>query len=131
MQQQNTSSRKQTITGWVLSSLAILFLLFDAFGKFAKPEPVIKGTLELGYPESSITTIGIIVAISTLLYIIPRTAFIGAVLLTGLFGGAIASQFRLGNPLFSHTLFPVYLGIFVWVGLYLRNAQLRKLIGNK
>ncbi len=116
------------VTGWVLSIIPILFLLMDGAGKLAKPDVVVQGTLELGYPESSITLLGIIVLICTVLYAIPRTSFIGAVLLTGFLGGAVATHVRMGNPLFSHTLFPVYLGVFVWVGLYLRNAQLRKLV---
>lgn len=128
MEPTNTS-KKQRIIGWIFSGLAILFMLLDSIGKLAKPDAVIKGTLELGYPESAIGTLGIISLVSTVLYIIPRTAFIGAVLLTGFFGGAVATHLRLGNPLFSHILFTVYLGIFVWLGLYLRNDVLRKLVG--
>ena len=128
MESTNTS-KKQKITGWIFSGLAISFMLLDSIGKLAKPDAVTKGTLELGYPESSIVTLGIISLVSTILYIIPRTAFIGAVLLTGFFGGAVATHLRLGNPLFSHILFTVYLGIFVWLGLYLRNGVLRKLAG--
>ena len=130
METANTSSKKMKITGWVFSSLAILLLLADGFGKLIKPEPVIKATLELGYPENTITTIGILVIICAIIYAIPRSALIGAILLTGFLGGAIATHFRINNPLFSHTLFPVYILLFIWLGLYLRSASLRKLLLN-
>ena len=130
METTNTSSKKMKITGWVLSILAILLLLADGFGKLIKPEPVVKATLELGYPENTITTIGILVIICAIIYAIPRSALIGAILLTGFLGGAIATHFRINNPLFSHTLFPVYVLLFIWLGLYLRSASLRKLLIN-
>jgi len=130
METTNTSSKKMKITGWVLSILAILLLLADGFGKLIKPEPVVKATLELGYPENTITTIGILVIICAIIYAIPRSALIGAILLTGFLGGAIATHFRINNPLFSHTLFPVYILLFIWLGLYLRSASLRKLLLN-
>ena len=130
METTNTSSKKMKITGWVLSILAILLLLADGFGKLIKPEPVVKATLELGYPENTITTIGILVIICAIIYAIPRSALIGAILLTGFLGGAIATHFRINNPLFSHTLFPVYILLFIWLGLYLRSASLRKLLQN-
>lgn len=119
------TSKTRTIIGWVLSGLAIAFLLFDSLGKFTKPEPVIQGTLELGYPESVITLLGTLLFISTILYALPWTSFLGAVLLTGYFGGAIATHVRIENPLFSHTLFPIYFSILVWGGLYLRSAKFR------
>jgi len=130
METTNTSSKKMKITGWVLSILAILLLLADGFGKLIKPEPVVKATLELGYPENTITTIGILLIICAIIYAIPRSALIGAILLTGFLGGAIATHFRINNPLFSHTLFPVYILLFIWLGLYLRSASLRKLLLN-
>ena len=130
METTNTSSKKMKITGWVFSILAILLLLADGFAKLIKPEPVIKATLQLGYPESTITTIGILVIICAIIYAIPRSAFLGAILLTGFLGGAIATHFRINNPLFSHTLFPVYVLLFIWLGLYLRSASLRKLLLN-
>ena len=125
-----TSSKKMKMAGWVLSVLAILLLLVDGFAKLIKPEPVIQATLQLGYPESTITTIGILAIICAIIYAIPRSAFLGAILLTGFLGGAIATHFRLNNPLFSHTLFPVYVLLFIWLGLYLRSASLRKLLLN-
>jgi DoxX-like family len=114
--------------GRILSGLAVLFLLMDGVGKLVKPAPVIEATTALGWSESSILTLGVLVLIATALYVIPRTAILGAILLTGFLGGAVASQLRIGNPLFSHTLFPVYIGIMVWVGLWLRNRQLRGLL---
>ena len=125
-----TSSKKMKMAGWALSVLAILLLLVDGFAKLIKPEPVIQATLQLGYPESTITTIGILAIICAIIYAIPRAAFLGAILLTGFLGGAIATHFRLNNPLFSHTLFPVYVLLFIWLGLYLRSASLRKLLLN-
>ena len=130
METTNTSSKKMKITGWVLSILAILLLLVDGFAKLIKPEPVIQATLQLGYPEGTITTIGILAIICAIIYAIPRSAFLGAILLTGFLGGAIATHFRINNPLFSHTLFPVYVLLFIWLGLYLRSASLRKLLLN-
>ena len=126
----NTSSKKMKITGWALSILAILLLLVDGFAKLIKPEPVIQATLQLGYPESTITTIGVLAIICAIIYAIPRSAFLGAILLTGFLGGAIATHFRINNPVFSHTLFPAYILLFIWLGLYLRSASLRKLLLN-
>ena len=96
--------------------------------KLVKPEPVVKATVELGYPESVIMTIGIVLLVCVILYVIPRTSVLGAILLTGYLGGAIATHVRVGNPLFSHILFPVYLAVLVWGGLFLRDPRLRALI---
>jgi hypothetical protein len=128
MQTTNTTTKKMKVTGWVLSIIPILFLLMDGAGKLAKPDVVVQGTLQLGYAESSIGLLGVLTLICTILYAIPRTSFIGAVVLTGYLGGAVATHVRVENPLFSHVLFPVYLGIFIWVGLYLRNGRLRTLV---
>lgn len=113
---------------YILSGLPILFLFLDAVGKFVKPEPVVTGTLELGYKESVIMPLGVVLLVCVVLYAIPRTAILGAVLLTAYLGGAVATHVRIGNPLFSHILFPVYLGIFIWLGLYLRDMRLRQLV---
>ena len=121
-------SGKKPWAGYILSGLAVLFLLFDSIGKLAKPDMVVEGTLDLGYPESTITGIGVTLLVCTLLYIWPRTAVLGAILLTGFLGGAVATHVRVGNPLFSHLLFPVYLGLFIWGGLYLRDRAVRALI---
>lgn len=126
-----TASKTKLWTGRILTIIALLFLLFDIFGKFTRPEPVIKGTMALGYPESMITPIGVMLLICTVLYIIPRTAILGAVLLTGYLGGAVASNLRIEAPLFSNTLFPVYFAIIAWAGLYLRSERLQKFVSNK
>ena len=112
-------------TGRVISAIAILFLLFDSVAKLMKIAPVKQACQELGYPESLIVPIGALLFICTVIYLIPRTSIFGAVLLTGYLGGAVASQVRVGNPLFSQALFPVYFGALIWVGLYLRDVRLR------
>ncbi|HLW63436.1 MAG TPA: DoxX family protein [Flavobacterium sp.] len=123
------SNKKQVIAGWVLSVLVILFMLLDGIMKFLKPAEVITTTVdELGYTEQHIFTLGILALTATLLYAIPRTSILGAILLTAYFGGAIASHLRINNPIFSHTFFTVYIGIFAWSGLWLRNMKLRQLL---
>ena len=124
----STGSRARVWTGRTLSALATLFLLFDSTGKLLRLAPVIKGTGELGYPLSAIVPIGVVLLACTILYLIPRTAIVGAVLLTGFLGGAVASQVRVGNPLFSHVLFPTYMAALIWGGLYLRDARVRALL---
>ncbi len=123
-----TVSAKKPWAGYIISGLPILFLLVDAIAKLFKPEAVVKGTLDLGYPESTIIPIGVILLVCTILYAIPRTSVLGAILLTGYLGGAVATHVRVGSPLFTHMLFPVYLGVFVWLGLYLRDTRLRALV---
>src|SRR5690554_2343664 len=123
------SNKKQVVAGWVLSVLVILFMLLDGIMKFLKPVEVITTTVdELGYTEQHIFTLGILALTATLLYAIPRTSILGAILLTAYFGGAIASHLRINNPIFSHTFFTVYIGIFAWSGLWLRNMKLRQLL---
>ena len=114
--------------GRFLSGLPALFLLADSIGKFVKPAPVVEGTVKLGYSESIILPLGIVLLACTVLYLIPRTSVLGAILLTGYLGGAVATHTRVGDPLFSHILFPVYFGILLWGGLYLRDPRLRELI---
>jgi hypothetical protein len=121
-------SRKTLCAGRILSALPVLFLLMDGIMKLVKPEPVVKATVELGYPENVIMTIGIVLLGCVILYVVPRTAVLGAILLTGYLGGAVATHVRVGNPLFSHVLFPVYLAVLIWGGLYLRESRLRALI---
>jgi hypothetical protein len=116
----------QTIwTGRVLSGLAVLFLLFDSTGKLLEVQPVIDGTRQLGYPRDIVFTLGVILLSCVVVYLVPRTAVLGAILLTGYLGGAVASQARVENPLFSHILFPTYVAILIWGGLVLRDARLR------
>lgn len=121
-------SRKTLWAGRIISALPALFLLVDGIMKLVKPEPVVKATIELGYPESVIMALGMILLVGVILYMVPRTAVLGAILLTGYFGGAVAAQMRVGNPLFSHVLFPVYLAVLIWGGLFLRDPRLHALI---
>jgi hypothetical protein len=114
-------------TGIVLTVTSVLFLLFDGITKIVQSDFVVKATVQIGYPKSSVFYIGLILFICTILYVIPRTSLLGAILLTGYLGGAVASNLRVGNPIFSSTLFPVYIGIFVWGGLFLRDSRLREL----
>ena len=116
----------QTIwTGRVLSGLAVLFLLVDSTGKLLEVQPVIDGTRQLGYPREIVFTLGVILLSCVVVYLIPRTSVLGALLLTGYLGGAVASQARVENPLFSHILFPTYVAMLIWGGLVLRDARLR------
>lgn len=125
------SSKRNVWIGRVLSGLAVAFLLFDGVTKFfmdkLPPEALEAGAV-LQWPVEKMPLVGTILLLCLLLYVIPRTAVLGAVLLTGYLGGAVASHIRVSNPLFSHTLFPVYVAIFVWLGLYLRDQRVRNLI---
>lgn len=114
--------------GRTLSTLAVLFLGVDALAKLLQLAPVVAGTAELGYPQSAVLAIGLLEALCVAAYVAPPTAVLGALLLTGYLGGAIATHLRMGNPLFSHILFPVYVALFVWGGLFLREARLRALL---
>ncbi|HWR15788.1 MAG TPA: DoxX family protein [Terriglobales bacterium] len=122
------TSKKRIVAGRVLSGIAILFLVLDGIGKLVKPPAVVEGTKSLGYPESTILGIGITLLVCTIAYAIPRTSILGAILLTGYLGGAVATHVRVGNPLFTHVLFPIYLGVFIWAGLYWRETKVRALI---
>ncbi|MES0049600.1 MULTISPECIES: DoxX family protein [unclassified Mesorhizobium] len=117
-------------TGRVLSGLIILFMIFDSVIKLPPLDVVTQTMVPLGWPAdvNVARTLGIIGLISTALYALPRTSVLGAILLTGYLGGAIATNMRVGSPLFSHTLFSVYLGIILWGGLYLRDPSVRALI---
>ncbi|CAN5733064.1 DoxX family protein [soil metagenome] len=121
-------SKGQVWTGRVISGLVLLFLLVDAVMKFVKPVQVIDACTKLSLPLEIITPIGAVLLVCTLLYAVPRTALLGAVLLTGYLGGAVAIHLRAGNPLWSAVLFPVYLGILAWMGLGLRDARVRNLL---
>jgi hypothetical protein len=122
------TSKKMLWTGRIITTVISLLLLLDAGAKFAKPAPVVVGTAKLGYSESVIVPLGIVLMVSTLLYAAPRTSVLGAILLTGYLGGAVATHVRVSDPLFSHELFPVYIGILVWLGIYLRDSRLRALV---
>ena len=124
------NSRTALWTGRVLSGIAVLFLLFDGAIKLVPIQPVTDSLRELGYPatDSFARFLGVVTLLCTALYAWPRTALLGAVLLTAIMGGAIASHLRLGDPLFSHTLFGVYLGLLFWVGLWLRDERVRRIM---
>jgi hypothetical protein len=115
----------------IMGGLVIAFMLMDSLFKLIPNDTVTAGTVELGYQAHHIPVMGVLGFISVLLFAIPRTQILGAILLTGYFGGAIATHLRLDNPLFSHILFPVYLAVLAWVSLWLRNETLRKLIAGK
>jgi len=114
--------------GWSMTGLMMAFLLFDGVSKLVLEQHVVEATAEIGYPLGLIRPLGIICLICTILYAIPRTSILGAILLTGYLGGALASKVRIEDPLFSSVLFGVYFGILVWGGLYLRDERLRALI---
>jgi hypothetical protein len=120
-------SRVQVRAGRIISGLAALFLLWDGIMKLVKPAIVVKATQELGYPEFDIAGIGITLLVCTLLYLLPRTSVLGAILLTGYLGGAIASQVRIGASWFN-VVFAFVFGCLVWGGLWLRDARVRGLL---
>jgi DoxX-like family len=115
-------------TGFVITGLITLFMLLDAAMKLAVPKPVADAFVRTGWPIDLSVTLGVLLLTSTVLYVIPRTAILGAILLTGYLGGAVATNLRLHNPWFSHTLFPVYFGILVWGALWLRDPRVSELI---
>lgn len=124
---QNGSFR-QTIIGRVLSGFAVSFLVFDSVGKLLRVQAFVDGTIELGYQPGVVVPLGVILLLCVVAYVIPRTAVLGAVLLTGYLGGAIATHVRVGNPLATHVLFPIYVGCFIWGGLLLRVPALRSFL---
>jgi hypothetical protein len=130
MQAKNTSppvSAAALWTGRVLSALPALFLLFDAAMKLVKPAFVVEATVQLGYPEGVIVPLGVVLLASTALYLVPGTSVLGAFLLTGYLGGAVATHVRVGHGPFE-ILFPVLFGALLWTGLALRDRRLRALV---
>ena len=121
-------SRAALWTGRVASGLVVLFLLADSVGKLLEVGPVLEGFVQLGYRTGVSQGIGAVVLACGVLYAWPRTAVLGAVLTTGLLGGAIASHVRVGDPLLTHVMFGVYVGVLAWGGLFLREPRLRALI---
>lgn len=120
-----TDSRRALWIGRGLSGLAGAFLVFDGLGKLLEVQPVIDGTKQLGYPPDVVFSLGVTLLSCVLVYLVPRTSVLGAVLLTGYLGGAVATHVRVENPLFTHVLFPTYLAALLWGGLMLRDARLR------
>ena len=123
-----TRTRKSVIVGRVMSGIIALLLTVDAIFKFFPVKEVVEGSAQLGYTMDVIPVIGAVLLTCVILYVIPATSVFGALLLTGYLGGAVATHVRVGNPLFSHILFPTYVAAMVWGGLYLRNAKLRALV---
>ena len=121
-------TRRSVVLGRVLSGIAIAFLTFDVAIKFVTSKEAIDATAQLGWQAHHLPVIGTLGLICLILYVVPRTAPIGAILWTGYLGGAIATHLRVDNPLFSHILFPIYVAAFIWGGLYLRDARVRTLL---
>lgn len=119
------SPRGRAWTGRVLSGVAALFLTWDGVMKVVQPPVVVKASQQLGYSSHAVFVLGVLLLAFVALYLIPRTAMLGAVLLTGFLGGAVATQLRVGGPVFSHLLFPTYVAAMFWGGLYLRDERLR------
>ncbi len=117
-------STTRLLIGRILTVLVVLFLLFDSAGKFMKPVQVVEACTRLGWPLNLVIILGVILLICTILYAIPRTSLLGATLLTGYFGGAVAIHLRAGSPLFE-TIFPVIFGVLAWTGILLRDDRIR------
>ena len=121
------NSKKMLWAGRIVSALPVLFLLMDGVMKLIKPAPVVEATVGLGYPETVIVPLGLVLLICTVLYVIPRTSVLGAILLTGYLGGAVATHVRVRGGLFP-IVFPIIFGVLIWGGLYLRDMRLCALI---
>lgn len=120
-------SKPQLWAGYVLTALPTLFLLFDGVMKLFKPAFVVEATVKLGYSESIVIPLGVVLTLCAILYALPRTTTLGAILLTGYLGGAVNTHVRAGDGWFP-ILFPVAVGVFIWGGLYLRDERVRELI---
>ena len=121
-------SRKTLWAGRVMSGAATLFLLVDATVKVLELPPALEGTTQLGYPASVVFGLGMLQLACLVMYLVPRTSVLGAVLWTGYLGGAVATHVRVGNPLFTHTLFPIYVAALLWGGLWLRDERVRSVL---
>ncbi len=121
-------SQKTLWAGRIITGLIAAFLVFDAVIHLLKPAPVVEGFAKLGFPLRFAVPLGIIELVCVLIYVIPRTSILGAILMTGYLGGAVAIQLPTGNPFFGEVLFPVYIAVFLWGGIYLRDESLRALV---
>ncbi len=121
------ASKPMLWAGWIISALGILFLIFDTSIKVLNMAPAVEATTQLGYPASLVIVIGVIELVCLAVYVIPRTAVLGAILLTGYLGGAVATNVRAGTPTFN-VIFPIIIGALIWGGLFLREARLRALV---
>ena len=126
-----TASKKALWTGRVLTGIAVAFMLFDSITKILKVDAVVKASEQFGYPVSLLSTIGVILLVCLIIYVIPRTSLIGALLITDYLGGAVEANLRVGTPLFSNALFPVYFAVLVWGGLFLREQRVREFFSLK
>lgn len=124
----NQISKTSLWAARIISALVVLFLIFDGVTKVMKVPAVMEATARIGFPANLIQGIGILLLACTALYVIPPTSILGAILLTGYLGGAVVTNLRAGSSLLGETLFPVYFGLFVWAGLYLRDERLHALI---
>lgn len=123
-----TTQRGRRIAGIVCTSVAALFLALDTVLKVLVLKAAVEGTASLGYPAHTVFWIGGLEMVCLALYLLPQTSVLGAVLMTGYLGGAVASHVRIESPLLTHTVFPVYVALFLWAGLYLREPRLRALV---
>jgi hypothetical protein len=126
--QAGSLSKKSVGAGRIISGLVAAFMIFDGVIHIMKPAPVVEGFAKLNFPLRFAIPLAIVELLSLLLYVIPRTSILGAILLTGYYGGAVAIQLPTGNSLFGEILFPVYFGILLWGGIYLRDERLQALI---
>lgn len=121
-------ARGRIWAGRLITGIPALFLLLDGVMKLVKPTAAVKATLQLGYQDDVLVGLGLVLLTAVVLFLLPRTSLLGAILLTGYLGGAVATHVRVGNPLVSHVLFPVYLGVLIWGGLWLRETRLSLLL---
>jgi len=126
-----TPSRKAVWAGRIITGVVSLLLAFDAGMKLVQAKPAIEGSAQLGFGPAQVFVIGVIALVCLILYLVPRTAVLGAVLWTGYFGGTVVTHLRVGNPLFTHVLSGVYVAALIWVSLYLRDPRVRALIGKR
>jgi len=120
-----TVTQDHPLAGRLISGLAVAFLIFDSIGKLLEVQPVIDGTIQLGYPPDIVFGLGLTLLTCVGVYLAPRTSVLGATLLTGYLGGAVATHVRVNSPLLTHVLFPTYLAALLWGGLMLRDPGLR------
>ena len=127
----SNTSRTALWTSRVITGIVALLLAFDAGIKLIQAKPAVEGSVQLGFGPSQVFVIGVIAFVCLVLYLVPRTAPLGAVLWTGYFGGAVVTHLRVGNPLFTHILSGVYVSTLIWVSLYLRDPRVRALVGKR
>ncbi len=122
-------SRRSVIAGRIMTGIIALLLTLDVSAKLVRAQAVVEGSAKLGFTPDQMFVVGVIGAVCLVLYLIPRTAPIGALLWTGYFGGAIVTHLRVGDPLLTHVLFPIYVSALIWGGLYLRDPRIRAVLG--